>query len=159
MIETRRAAFTMIELALVVAIVAIVGLAILSSFIASLSLDENSRMMTIAANIARDKLEDLMNQKLLNWDEISSVGFSYSETDLQTDYNFNGSCRIDVDEISSTMKFVRVAVCWRTQAGRIVGTDTNLNGQLDNDEGSVAWSRLPRVINSPVVIVSALARL
>ncbi|MDP2940176.1 MAG: type II secretion system protein [Candidatus Omnitrophota bacterium] len=154
---------TMIELVLVIAIVAIVATALLEVFISGFALNENSRNMTIAANIAREKIEELINIKQSNWDQI--VTKRYCPTDCidgtLAGYGLNGSCRVDVINKDTNLKFIRVVVCWRLKNGRIVGTDngegggTALNGVREGSEQGVTWENTP-VLNSPVVVETAL---
>lgn len=171
-----RKAFTMFELVLVIAILVIVSTALLGSFVSSMSLDENSRMTTIAVNIARDKIEDAINKRVSRWTEITSISYCMDcmgradcSHSLQSDYGFNGSCSVDVLDVNSSLKFIRVVVCWKMQNGRIVGTDNGqgggvaLDGIENGSEQTVSWPLgVPNpidVLNSPVVLVTAISQI
>ncbi len=152
--------FTMLELVLVIVIVVIVSTALMSSLITCMALNDNSRMMTIAMNIARDKLEDIINRKG-DWDTIVNPQGPYGINILslppaQGGYNFDGSCQVTVHTVNSTLKLIRVVVCWRLRNGRVVGSDANFNGLID-DATHVVWQGI-QVHNSPVVIVTAISR-
>jgi hypothetical protein len=118
-------------------------------------------MMTLAMNIARDKIERVIDNKA-SWPSIISV--PYSENDLFTTYGVhNLSCQVVVESLpGDTIKLVRVVVCWRLNTGGIVGTDNGegaaaLNGALDGGEHSVSWQG-SNVLDSPVVLTTAILK-
>ena len=160
-----RKAFTMVELVLVVAIVVIISTALLSTFITCMALNDNSRMMTTAMNIARDKIEDMVNRSKTDWEYVVST--PYNEAALKVAYNFKGSYSCAIDVYSpigiSNLKFARVVVCWKLKNGRVAGYDDGSGGggQLDGirngSERFVIWNTIS-VLDSPVVLTTAILR-
>jgi prepilin-type N-terminal cleavage/methylation domain-containing protein len=144
--------FTLVEVTLVVAIVIIVSVALLNSFMSCLALNETSRNITIAMNIARDKMEELVNKRL-SWDEI--IDASYNEAALVAAYGFHGSCNVRVIPINDKLKSVRIVVCWRQRGNRILGEDRNLNGVLDSGEDI---NPVNTQLDSPVVVETAIVK-
>ncbi len=152
-------AFTMVEVILVTVIVVVISTALITTFVTCLALNENSRMMTIAMNIARDKIEETINSKA-NWTGPLLSSRSYGISALSKapslgGYSFNGSCQVLVFEKAPTLKLARVAVCWKLKNGRVVGSDLNLNGQSDSVETWEVWGGAT-AITSPVVITTAI---
>ncbi len=161
--DLSRGGFTLAELVLVIFVVAIVSTALLGTFVTCLALNENSRMTTVAMNLARDIMEEAIKNP--DWSLI--VSGHYVSGDLLFYGSYNVSCQVSVknfpNDSSPTLKFVRVAVCWRLKNGRVVGSDANLNGEVDTGEATESWPpNLPAgqmpVFTSPVVVATAILK-
>lgn len=178
-------ALTMLELIVVIGIIGFSLAGILISYVSSLNLSEYDKNLTIAMNIAREKMEELSNKRLTNYDDLgiemcfgcptitdlcagcsitgssTSRVISYNNTYVQNQYGFNGSCAIyikDIDPIpgSDNLKEARVVVCWKQRLGRIIGEDKNLNGKYDTGEDMAGG--YSSELDSPCELISAFAK-
>lgn len=171
-------ALTMFELMLVIGLLAFALTGLLISYVSSLNLSEYDKNLTIAMNVAREKMEELYKKRDESFDTLGSdmclgepsgcsvVGddanrvISFNNAYMKTKYNnFNGSCTIYIKEIDpqgDDLKEARVLVCWRQRIGRIVGEDLDLDGQPDTTEyeGGVHTDEL----DSPCEIEAAFAK-
>jgi type II secretory pathway pseudopilin PulG len=169
-------ALTMLELLLVIAIAGLALVGLLVTYVSSLNLGEYDRNLTLAMNIAREKMEELYNERITNFDDLGSemcleeptgcnievvdpsltiVSFD-SEHMAAKNYGLDGSCTIYIRELDpSNLKEVRVIVCWKQRVGRIIGEDINLNGVLDPGEDVGGH---PNELDSPCEIISAFAK-
>jgi len=128
--DKKTAGLTLAELMIAALILGVVLVGILASYIACLDLNELSRNASIAINLGQTKLEEIKN---------------HTYALIETDYNnvpFNiagltGMGVSYVDDTNPDLLMVTVTVCWRQKNGRIVGEDTNLNGQLDSGEDTI----------------------
>lgn len=171
-------AMTMLELVVVIGVVGIALMGLLVSYINSLSLSDYDKNLTIAMNIAREKMEELYTDRVKTFDTLgqdlcgaanppdciwamngNTIVVSFNNTYMKTHYpGFNGSCTAyikDIDPLGDNLKEVRIVVCWRQGIGRIIGEDTNLNGALDPGEDS---GRHANELDSPCEIISAFAK-
>lgn len=151
-----RRGFTTIELLFVVGISLLVIAAMLGGFVNFMIINEHNRNLTIAMNIARDKMEQVITDAQSgNFDSIVST--SYNAASLATAYSVPanwGSCAVTITNINNDLKYVRMVVCWRDRGNRRIGEDFNLNGVLDSGEDS----NNNGLIDSPCVLYSAVAR-
>ncbi len=145
---------------MVVVIVVIVSAALLSSFITCLALNETSRNMTIAMNIARDKIEEIVNKKLSKWDDYCPTGCAGGTLSA---YGLDGSCSVEVTQPEERIKLIRVVVCWKQKGNRIIGEDGSVdvghvqNGRWDSGEDTIA-NGLTEKLDSPVVVETAIVK-
>jgi len=174
---------TMLELMIVIAIVGFALIGLLISYISSLNLSEFDRNLTIAMNIAREKMEELYNARDLSFTDLGNslcagapVGVpnctvvaagnnktvSCGLANIQGVYHgFNGSCTVYIKDKAAgsvptgQIKEARVIVCWRQRLGNIIGEDRNLNGALDagEDTGGVSGE-----LDSPCELISAFVK-
>ena len=112
--------FTLVELLVTVAVAVLVIGGVLISLINSMILNEYNQKFTIAMNIARAQLEEVISERS-NFDSIAPL--TDTRLMLASD-RIDGRCRIavtPVDGSSGELKTVIVSVCWRGRAGRIIG--------------------------------------
>ena len=169
-------ALTMIELIIVIGLLGFALAGLLISYVSSLNLSEYDKNLTIAMNIAREKMERLYDERDEDFDGLGSgmcddeaAGcsisgnntnrvVSFNNSNIRETYNnFNGSCVIYIDEIDpfgDNLKQARVAVSWRQRLGRIIGEDKNLNGLFDGGDDNEDGDGL---LNSPCEITTAFA--
>ncbi|MBM3251677.1 MAG: type II secretion system protein [Candidatus Omnitrophica bacterium] len=166
-------ALTMLELVLVIALLGFALVGLLVSYVSSLNLSEYDKDLTIAMNIAREKMEELYNQRFEDFDTLgvsmcdSEEGclvtgdnnlrvVSFSKIYVQNNYNdFNGSCAIYITKLDENLKEARTVVCWKQNVGRITGEDKDLDGTLDGNED--AGGHVGQ-LDSPCELISAFAK-
>ena len=144
--------FTLIELILVIGIIAFILIEMVQLYIYSTQQAVMAGNKTIAINLAQGKIEEIRDH---NYDSIatdySSGGspgatFTFSELD--------GIGTVSVDNSNTELLVFKVSVSWRDKYNRIVGEDTNLNGQLDAGEDANGNGEL----DSPVTLMSMITR-
>ena len=149
LMRMEKTGFTLIEVAIasVILVVALVGL--LGVFIGCSGLSELTKNLTIAINGAQIEIERIHNLPFNqisaengNTFDVSGIGVATSE----------GSIEVNTVGGDAGLLEVRVTVCWMQKGGRIIGEDTNLNGNLDAGEDSVinGW------IDSPAQLVTLI---
>jgi type II secretory pathway pseudopilin PulG len=163
-------ALTMLELVLVIALLGFALVGLLISYVSSLNLSEYDKNLTIAMNIAREKMEELYNNRSVNFDNLGenmgathfagnyAIGkeFSFDNAYMKSTYdNFNGSCTIYITSLDQNLKEARIVVCWKQQVGRITGEDKNLNGYFDEGDGEGEYTNQ---LDSPCRLVSAFTK-
>jgi prepilin-type N-terminal cleavage/methylation domain-containing protein len=134
--KNKSSGFTLAELMVATLILGLVLVGLLGTYVACLDLTELSKNSSIATNIAMAKIEEVRNDTYAN---------------IKTDYDSTGCGRPScgkpfditglmgkgvsyVDNTNPDLLKITVTVCWRQRNGRIIGEDTNLNGQLDAGE-------------------------
>lgn len=145
----KNSGFTLLELMIgaVVLIVALVGL--IAAYTGCFMLNEGARNLTIAINGAQDKMEEIRN---LSFDQIAGQDGTNFETDGLRDSDSEGI--VEVDSSNPDLLVVTVTICWRQKGGRIIGEDSNLNGNLDTGEDVNGNNQL----DSPAQLVTLMAR-
>ena len=139
--------FTLVELMVATLILVAVLVGLLASYVACLDLTDLAKNTSTAINIAQSKIEDIKNDTYVQ---------------IKADYNnvpFNvtgltGKGVSYVDDTNPDLLEVTVTVCWRQKNGRIIGEDTNLNGQLDAGEDKDSDGQ----IDSIVTLVTMIAK-
>jgi len=170
-------ALTMLELMLVITLLGFALVGLLISYVSSLNLSEYDKNLTIAMNIAREKMEELYNERSENFDTLGTnmcdgaAGCSVTGDDslrivsfnnayMKNNYNnFNGSCTAYITELDQNLKEARIVVCWGQRIGRVTGEDDGagdafLNGQLDSGEDRNGNGQL----DSPCELISAFTQ-
>ena len=142
--------FTLVELLVAIFIATVVLGALLSVTNYNLVLQETSRNLVIATNDARQIMEEARVTPFAN-----IVGTYNNRTFNPT--GLDGRIRTTASYVAgsnNTLIDLRVVVCWRQANGRIIGEDTNLNGQLDAGEDR----NNNGLIDSPAVLNTAIRR-
>ena len=141
-------AYTMVELLITMVVAALVLNGVIMSLINSMILNEYNQEFSKAMNIARQKAEDVMTNKS-NLDNVLNQTGTLS---LATD-GIAGLFRVDVrgvDNVTLTqaqLLNVRIAVCWQSRSGRIVGEC------LIDGSGVLRWK--PYIENDPWAALSS----
>lgn len=148
--------FTLVELLITMVVSALVINGVIMSLINSMVLNEYNKEFSIAMNIARSKAEEQINKRT-NFSTITSINNTTTPPapplTLAND-GLNGLYRVDVTDVAtsfSQLKNIKVAVCWKTRGGRIIGDcrDSNNDGVLDQWTGA---------LSSPCSISTAIAQ-
>ncbi len=141
--------FTLLELMIGAAVLieALVGL--IAAYTGCFTLNEEARNLTIAINGAQDKMEEIRN---LSFNQIAAQDGTNFEIDGLSDTDSEGI--VEVDSSNPDLLVVIVSICWRQKGGRIIGEDSNLNGDLDAGEDANGNNQL----DSPVRLVTLMAR-
>ena len=138
--------FTLVEILITVLITTIVLSAVLALFVNDLALGQQNKEFSIAMNIARAKMEELINKRsdFVNIVSTPEPGIALSAA---TD-GIAGLYRIDVTDISygsnpvvtGWLKQIKISVCWKSLGNRIIGQCKNNaglpNGPLDQWYGA-----------------------
>jgi prepilin-type N-terminal cleavage/methylation domain-containing protein len=147
--------FTLIEVALALAILAVTLSGLLLTYVSMFMLTDMQRDHALATNCLLAKLEEI---RAMDFDSIPSAAGAFN----LTDYGFpaNQSCRGRVDVVTSfagypaTLTKVRLTASYATRLNRTVGEDRNFNGALDSGEDVNNNSRL----DSSAEVVSLIAK-
>jgi len=139
--------FTLVELLIVVAILAVVITGMIQLFIYTSVLAEISGNKTVAVGEAQDKIEEIREHTfddiVMDYDEAI---FALAELD--------GTGVIYVDDTNPELLVLKVVVSWENKYGRIIGEDTNKNGALDGGEDT----DLDTQLSSPATVITMLTR-
>ena len=142
--------FTLIEVMIALAILAFCLTGMLLTYIGLLALNETSRNLTLATNVAQIKLEELRNQ---SFDTLNN--FNGNTFDVTGFAAGNAKGRIEVENTNyADLKQVRLVISWKQRGGRLVGEDVNLNGALNVGEDKNGNARL----DSPAEVISFIAK-
>lgn len=143
----RNRAFTLIELMIAAAILVGAFLGILGVFTGCFNLNELTRNLTISLNGAQAEMESIRN---LSFDSISAGTFEIAGI---ADADSEGI--VEVDDTDPALLKVTITVCWRQNSGRIIGEDSDLNGEFvlgtedENENGK---------LDSPAQMVTLMTR-
>jgi len=121
LMHKHKAAMTLPELLIAAALVAVVLISIVFSYMTCLQLNELAKNSSIAVRSARTRLEQIKNT---DFDDIKA---QYDEVSF-TPALLNGSGVSYVDDSNPDLLAVTVTVCWQQRNGRIIGEDSDLDG-------------------------------
>lgn len=150
----RRNGFTLVELMLTTAILAIAIIGVFSIYNASIVLSDMAGALTQMANIARYKLESLYTENFDSLDNHNGETFNLSGFGSDTLAVKEAKGVYKISSYSPNLKRVTASITYKTKGGRIIGEDSNLNGVLDLGEDINGDSRL----SSPVELTTIIAR-
>ena len=143
-----RRGFTLLELSIAIAIYSLVACGILSLFISSSAQSESAGNITAGINLARKELEDVVRRT--NFAALSD----YSKVSPAIPNDMSLACYVNSHPTMSDIKIVRIVVCYREKGNRIMGEDTNLDGNLSAGEDINGDNRL----TSPTELATYIAR-
>jgi len=129
-------AFTLLELALAIAIFVIAACGILSLFISSATVAESAGNVTRAINLAREELENNIRQA--NFANLAS--YSLLPPNIPNDMSL--VCYVQNHPTLNDLRQVTIVVSYRGKSRRVMGEDENLNGVLDGGEDTDGNGRL-----------------
>jgi len=138
--------FTLVEVLLATAILASAISAILMTYYSCFVLISTSKNINITTNAAMGLMEEIKNStfnRIVN----DYNGLNFIVNDIPQSMGV-----VYVDDENPELLQVTISVCWR-QGNRVIGEDTNLNGQLDAGEVDNGNN----IIDSPVQIVTIIA--
>jgi len=129
-------AFTLLELALAIAIFVIAACGILSLFISSATIAESAGNVTRAINVAREELEN--NVKQANFATLTN----YSLLPPNIPNEMSLACYVQNHPTLNDIRQVTIVVSHRGKSQHVIGEDENLNGLLDGGEDTNGDGRL-----------------
>jgi len=139
--------FTLVELAIGIAVFAIAACGVLPLYIYTSSIAESAGEVISVMNMAKAELEN--NILTANFDNLSS--YSVLSNNLHGE---STACEVVNYGGNADLKQVVIAISYRNKSGRVVGEDQNLNGQLDAGEDTNLDARL----SSPCQIFTVIRR-
>ena len=142
-----RFSFTLVEL-LIASVMFILTLAgILLSYIKCVELNEHSRNLSIAMRGLESRFEEIRNTPF------SQIPATYDQVTF-ANANLNGIGVSEVDNTNPGLLMVTMSFSWRQTNNRIIGEDTNFNGQLNAGEDKNGNG----VLDSPAQLVSYIVQ-
>jgi prepilin-type N-terminal cleavage/methylation domain-containing protein len=145
-------AFTLIEVLLAAAILAVCLSGLLMAYVDLLIFTDLSRDMTLATNAAQAKMEEIRNMNFSSLAALDGTNFTIT--------GFNSTKALGVIEVADTsyddLKRVRLAVSFKSR-NRVIGEDQNLNGVWNSGEDFSGYSNGTGKLNSPVEAVTLIA--
>ena len=138
--------FTLMEVLLAAAILASAISAILMTYYSCFVLISTSKNINITANAAMGLMEEIRSSAFPRIvDDYNGLNFIVNNIPQSRGVVY-------VDDTNPELLQVTISVCWR-QGNRVIGEDTNLNGQLDAGEVDNGNN----IIDSPVQLVTIIA--
>jgi prepilin-type N-terminal cleavage/methylation domain-containing protein len=138
--------FTLVEVLLAAAILASAISAILMTYYSCFVLISTSKNINITTDAAMGLAEEIRNSAFSRIvDDYNGLNFIVNDIPQSRGVVY-------VDDENPELLQVTISVCWR-QGNRVIGEDTNLNGQLDAGEVDNGNN----IIDSPVQIVTIIA--
>ncbi len=141
--------FTLLELMIAVAVLVVVLIGLLGTYIACIDLNETTRNANLALFAAQNRMEAIRNSAR-SFVDIASA-YNGKQYNISGMLNGSGLLRVSAvkESVSSTLINVTIGACWRQRRGRIIG-DCNWSG------GTLVFlnSSGNGILNSPVQIVS-----
>lgn len=140
--------FTLIEVMIAAAILAIVICGILATYISCFELISTSRNFTFAVNAAQRKIEEIRDYNFSQiYPDYNNQSFTVGEMSAGDSLGI-----VYVDDASPDLLEVTISVCWRQRQNRIIGEDLNLDGVLGPGEDANGNN----MIDSPVQLVTLI---
>lgn len=152
--KNKKKGFTLVELMIVAAILAVVVVGMLQIFIYASESAAIAADKTLALSAAQDKIEEIRNH---SYDDIvADYASGGTPGNTFTVNNLNAEGAVYVDASNAELLIVKVVVCWEDKYGRIIGEDFNLNGVLDPGEDTPGEEN--NEIDSIASLVSMVAK-
>ena len=137
--------FSLVELLISAGIFLLAFVGILMSYLTCLELAQLSKNTSTAVHAVKARLETIQNTA---FDQIKAT---YNNVTFTTT-GLTGIGVSYVDDTNPRLLLVTIPFCWKQPSGRIIGEDTNLNGQVNAGEDKNANN----LLDSPVQIVTYL---
>ncbi|MDP8266247.1 MAG: prepilin-type N-terminal cleavage/methylation domain-containing protein [Candidatus Aceula meridiana] len=152
--KNSRQGFTLVELMIVAAILAVVVVGMLKIFIFSSESAAIAADKTLALSAAQDKIEEIRNHSFD--DIVADYAAGGTPGNAFTVSNLTSSGVVYIDSTNAELLIVKAVVCWEDKYGRIIGEDANLNGALDAGEDTPGEEN--NEIDSIASLVSMVAK-
>jgi len=142
--------FTLLELMIAAGVLIVALSGLLAVFTHLLSLNENSRKLTLGVAACQDKLEQIRNS------DFSTAYATYNGTSFNPAGFTAGEAKgaVSINNSNPDLLQIFVSVSWRTRSNRVIGEDTNLNGVFEAGEDTSPNGRL----DSPAAIATLMAQ-
>jgi len=138
--------FVLVEVLLAAAILAFAVCGLLLMYVAGLDLIRTSKNASIATGAAQGLIEEIRNTPF------PDIATNYNGLKFTVNNIPSSSGIVYVDETDPEFLLVTISVCW-LQGDKVVGEDTNLNGELDAGEDTNG----NLIIDSTVELVTQVA--
>ncbi|MBI5873087.1 MAG: type II secretion system protein [Candidatus Omnitrophica bacterium] len=152
--KTSKNGFTLLEVLLSLAIIAVTLAGLLLTYINVFVLADIIRDSALASNAVAAKLEEIKN---MDFDNLTTAAGPFNLTDYGFTSTQPSKGRVEVTTSFSgypaTLTKVRIVGCYATRYNRTIGEDLNFNGVLDGSEDQNGNSRL----DSSIEVVSLIA--
>lgn len=150
LIMRKNKGFTLIEVMICTGILITLFVSLISIYFYCFDMQENARNTSFVLNNARAKLEEIKNS---NFDAIvTTYNGGVFFTTLPS-----GAMRTEATVVvgsNGNLIDLRIVACWRQRAGRIIGEDRDLDGQLDAGEDANGNGKL----DSPVELNTSISK-
>ena len=143
----KRNSFALMEVMIAAAILVIVLVGLLAVYSGCFSLNERARNSTIAMNGIQEKLEEIRNC------DFSQILTDYSSGDTFTIERLDGLGVIYINSGDPDLLNITISVSWRQKGGRIIGEDTDLDGEIDVGEDV----NTNGILDSPAMVTTLMA--
>lgn len=149
-VNTNKSGFTLLELMIAAGVLIVALSGLLAVFTHLLSLNEDSRKLTLGVTACQDKLEQIRNS------DFSTVYATYNGTSFDPAGFTVGQAKgnVSINNSNPNLLQVFVSVSWRTRSNRVIGEDRNLNGVFDAGEDTNPNGRL----DSPAQVATLMAQ-
>lgn len=142
--------FSLAELLFSIALLIVIFVGILYSFLTFLELNDYSKNATLVHHAVQAQLERIREEPFESLTALDGTTFAIAGFPA-------GDAMGVIDMYSavySDMRYVRVVGCWRQKSGRVIGEDSNLDGILQPMEDSDGNT----VMDSPVEIATLITK-
>ncbi len=136
---------TLVELTFAAVLMILTFVGVLSTYIQCSNLTEISRESSTAMLAAKSRMEEIRNSTFAGLD-------GFHNTFVLDSGGIDGSVVSYVDLTSTRVKQITISVSYVMKNGRIIGEDTNLDGDLDAGEDQNANGR----IDSPIQLITSV---
>lgn len=136
------------ELLVAVLILVPLFVGVFYTFVKCMELSETAKNSSAAVAAGQNRLEEIENTAF------NQVLATYNQTSFDT-AGLNGKGLTYVNSVNANLLEVIVSVSWREKNGRIIGEDTNLNGQLDAGEDKNGNNRLDSTVQITTLLHDA----
>lgn len=147
--NSRVLGFTLLELMVAAGLVIVALSGLLAVFAHMITLNENSRNLTLAMAACQDKMEEIRDAA---FSSISSYNGSHFDPQGFSASQAEGA--VHVNNSNPSLLQVQVSVSWKTRSNRVIGEDKNLNGILDAGEDT----NPNLMLDSPATINTLMAQ-
>ncbi|MCA9400945.1 MAG: prepilin-type N-terminal cleavage/methylation domain-containing protein [Candidatus Omnitrophica bacterium] len=131
--------FTLVELLIATLVLLLAFVGVLVSYLKCMELSELSRNSSIAVEAVKNQMESINNTAF------DQIFVTYNNVPFAVN-GLNGMGVTYVDNSDPDFFEIRVTVCWRQKNGRIIGEDSNLNGQLNVGEDQNGNNMLDSIV-------------
>jgi hypothetical protein len=143
-------AFSLLELMFSFAVLLIILIGLMYTYITCFKLNNSSRNLTLVNNALQAEMESILEAPFDSLPALDGTTFTLSGFSAA-----NAVGIVDVyDSIYSNLKYIRLVGCWRDGNNRVIGEDVNLDGVLTSSEDLVDLGTL----NSPAELVTLIIK-
>lgn len=144
--------FTLLELMIASAVIIVVLVGLLSTYVVCLELNETTRNTNLALNSAQRVLEEIRS---VTFSGVASTynGYNFSVSGMQANESLG---RVYVDNTNPNLLDIKIGVCWRQRGSKIIGECRVSGGSLIFDPTSDINGN--NLLDSPVQLSTLMAQ-